>query len=253
MANEVIELPMRSESSSNMPVTRDDVDALKRQRELLREFIGSQLKEGINNDYAVIPGTNKKSLLKPGAEKLARLFGLGVRLSMADKEIDRHENFAMFTYKAEVYLLKNPSVVIADCEASCNSQEKKYKERTVYVNGAKTKEQTPIFDILNTLQKMCQKRAMVGAMILAVGGSDFFTQDIDDEQDAAQLGVARTEVKKAAVSIPRAVSATSQDQTQNPNPPCCGRPMMVSKYPDRETGEIPFYCTVCKSTKPRPA
>lgn len=245
MANEVIELPSRSETGSNMPVTRDDVDALKRQRELLKEFIGSQLREGIDNDYAVIPGTNKRSLLKPGAEKLARLFGLGVRVSMVDKEIDRHANFAMFTYKAEIYLLKNPSVVIADCEASCNSQEKKYKERTVYVKGAKTKEETPIFDILNTLQKMCQKRAVVGAVILAVGGSDFFSQDIDDASDAEQLGVnQKPAAARVAAVVPKATAATSQDQSTGALPQCCGRQMMVSKY-DENT----LYCTVCKAKR----
>lgn len=250
MTNEVIEFPSRSDSSSNMPVTREDVEALKRQRELLREFVGSQLREGIDNDFAVIPGTNKKSLLKPGAEKLARLFGLGVRVRLVDKEIDRHQNFAMFNYAADIYLLRNPSVVIATCEASCNSQEKKYRERTVYEKGAKKKEETPIFDILNTLQKMCQKRAIVGGIILAVGGSDFFTQDLDGPEDAEQLGVrAQTEPKRATVVVPSATSATSQEQSDVPG--CCGRMMMVSKYENKQTGAFDYYCTVCKTSKPR--
>lgn len=37
-----------------------------------------------------------------------------------------------------------------------------------------------IFDQLNTLRKMGQKRSFVGALILATGASQFFTQDIDD-------------------------------------------------------------------------
>jgi hypothetical protein len=41
-------------------------------------------------------------------------------------------------------------------------------------------EMTPIADIQNTLMKMAQKRAFVGATILAVGASDFFTQDLED-------------------------------------------------------------------------
>lgn len=246
MANEVIELPIRNDSNSNMPVTREDVDALKRQRDLLKEFISSQLIEGLDNDYAVIPGTNKKSLLKPGAEKLARLFGLGFRVNLTDKEVDRHANFAVFTYKAEIYPLKNPSIVVAECEASCNSQEKKYRERTKYVNGAKTMEETPIFDILNTLQKMCQKRAFVGAVILAVGASDFFSPDIDDEIDASQNGINRRPAPaRAAVSIPRATSATSHDQSLGAQPMCCGRVMMISKFKKNE-----LYCTACKAERP---
>lgn len=32
----------------------------------------------------------------------------------------------------------------------------------------------------NTLQKMAQKRAYVGAILIATGGSEFFTQDVED-------------------------------------------------------------------------
>jgi hypothetical protein len=37
-------------------------------------FVAAQMKKGI--DYGVIPGTKKPTLLKPGAEKLCRLFSL---------------------------------------------------------------------------------------------------------------------------------------------------------------------------------
>lgn len=226
MANEIIELPQRA--GNNMPVTREDVETLKHQRALLIEFVNSQLKEGIDNDYAVIPGTKKKSLLKPGAEKLARLFGLGVRVRLVDKELDRTDNFAMYTYRAEVYQISNPGVVISECEASCNSQEKKYKERTTweetgetYDDGRPKKERvvepTPVCDILNTLQKMAQKRAIVGSVILAVSGSDFFTQDIEDADDAKTLGLKpKAEPKRAAASVPKATSAKSSDVSGDP-------------------------------------
>ncbi len=38
-------------------------------------------------------------------------------------------------------------------------------------------------------------------------------------------------------------------------PPCgtCGCPMMLSKFPDRATGEINYYCGKCKTTAPRSA
>ena len=39
-------------------------------------------------------------------------------------------------------------------------------------------------DVVNTLQKMSQKRALVGATLLAVNGSDYFTQDVEDYIDA---------------------------------------------------------------------
>ena len=199
----------------------------------------------MEKDYAVIRGTKKQSLLKPGAEKLLRLFGLGLRMRLADKDVDRFANFAMFTYRAEVFHLKT-GVVVAECEGTANSQEVKYRARKVWREVAKDskgkpikelkEEETPVCDVLNTLMKMAQKRAMIGATIIATQGSDFFSQDIEDESDAEQVGAkARVEGKEEKGEIPS----------------CCGKPMMVSKFPDRETGEFPFYCITCKAKKPQ--
>lgn len=219
MANEVIELKPKSEG--NFPVTKEAVEALKNQRDLLREFVKSQLRENV--DFGVIPGTDKPSLFKPGAEKLARLFQLGVRLERVDRDLDREGNFAFFSYRAEVYPLHNSDLIIAECEGSCNSQEKKYRERSVWVklpnqaNKVRQTEVTPICDVLNTLSKMAQKRAFVGAVILATGASDFFTQDIDDPEDAAQLGVGPKEAPTPTpvqTGIPNVTQASSQNQAQ---------------------------------------
>lgn len=46
-------------------------------------------------------------------------------------------------------------------------------------------------DVVNTLQKMSQKRALVGATLLAVNGSDYFTQDVEDYVDAEYTVVAQ--------------------------------------------------------------
>lgn len=172
---------------SNLPVTRADFEALDAQRKMLVEFVAKQMVKDV--DYGVIPGTPKPSLFKPGAEKLNRLFGLGARFTLSEKEFDRVGNFSMYAYKAEIYHLKSGHVV-GECEGSCNSQEKKYKERKEWVQvkpyPAK-KEQvvtaTPIADIDNTLRKMAQKRAYVGGTILATGASDFFSQDLEDLEE----------------------------------------------------------------------
>lgn len=193
MADHAIEVKSEVVSKPNMPLTRADLERMKEHRTLIQEFVQSQLKEGIDNDYAIIPGTKKKTLLKPGAEKLLRLFNLGARVRMAEKEIDRDQNFAFFAYRCEVYNLAT-GIVIAECEGAANSQEVKYKERKVWrtgPNGRKeqTTEQTPISDILNTLMKMAQKRAVVGAAILATGASDFFSQDIESKEEAEAVGM----------------------------------------------------------------
>lgn len=167
-------------AGSNLPVTQSDFDALSNQRKMLKTFTSSQLTKDV--DYGIIKGTPKNSLYKPGAEKLLRLFGLGARFSQTDKEVDRRENYASYTYKCEVYHLKSGQV-IAECEGVCTSHEKKYKTRKEWVEGKQQVINTPIADIQNTLMKMAQKRAMVGATILAVGASDFFTQDLEDFGD----------------------------------------------------------------------
>lgn len=206
-------------SGSNLPVTRADFDALSEQRKMLLEFVAKQLRKDV--DYGVIPGTPKSSLFKPGGEKLMRLFGLGSRLTMTDKTIDPSQNFAMFTYKAEIVHLKSGQV-ISECEASCNSQEKKYKERTSWVWDPKqnkkvgVKEATPMYDVMNTLQKMAQKRAFVGGVILAVGASDFFTQDIDDVDDAANIGAAPRDV--TASSVPNVTKVSSDAHMRHDGP-----------------------------------
>lgn len=200
--------------SPSLPVTPEMLTQLKEQRRLLAEFVSSQLKR--DSDYGVIPGTKKASLFKPGAEKIRGLFGLNVPIECTSSQLDRDQNFAMFTYKAKVLRGEN---LITECEASCNSQEQKYKERRVWrqrANGPgkeEIREVTPIFDVLNTLQKMAQKRAFVGAIILAVGASDFFTQDIDDMDDARSIGT-QPQVMNSN-QVPNVVSVTSAPAQNN--------------------------------------
>ncbi|MEN0060014.1 MAG: hypothetical protein AAGB31_14330 [Bdellovibrio sp.] len=189
-------------AGSNLPVTQADFEALSNQRKMLRNFTAGQLMKDV--DFGIIKGTPKNSLYKPGAEKLNRLFGLGARFFQTDKEIDRVGNYASYTYKCEVYHLKSGQV-IAECEGVCTSHEKKYKSRAIYewVNKEKKKtgeEMTPIADIQNTLMKMAQKRAFVGATILAVGASDFFTQDLEDFGDNEGTVNASEESKKGQFS-----------------------------------------------------
>lgn len=220
---------------SRLPITKQDLADVSDRRKALKEFVRTQMNEG--TDYGIIPGTQKQSLYKPGAEKLANLFGVGVRIVAKDKEIDHHQNFAMFSYTMEAYHLRT-GTIIGQCEGACNSFEKKYKNRTV--QGAK--EETPIGDVINTLMKMAQKRAYVGVIIQATGASDFYTQDIDDAQDAEALGV-KPEPKKAKVAVPSVTKAKSADETAAPV--CCDRPMMISKF-----HEDTWYCPKCKSSAP---
>jgi hypothetical protein len=197
-------------------LSQSDLDGVTTQLGLLRTFISTQLLSG--EDFGVIPGTsNKKVLFQPGAQKLARLFNLRCEKACTDRTIDKENGFAMFTYKATVF---RGDKIIAECEGSANSAERKYQKQAIP-------------DILNTLQKMAQKRAFVGAILEACAASDFFTQDIED-------------------MVPRHTQSPPIEAKQTPKEPSssgtceCGNKMMVSKFNHDE-----WYCGKCKTTKPR--
>lgn len=178
MNNEVVVL------ETNLSVRFNDkaIADLHDQREKLYNFVKSQLRKDV--DYGIIPGVKKECLFKPGAEKLANLFQLGSRIIKTEREVDIEKNFAMISHVVEIFHLPSGKA-IAQCEGITNSQEKKWRERKDYKTNRM--EATPIGDVLNTLGKMALKRAYVGAVIMAVGASDFFTQDVED-MDKSLLG-----------------------------------------------------------------
>jgi hypothetical protein len=188
------------------------------------EFVSRVLRNEV--DYGVIPGTDKRTLLKPGAEKLTTFFGLSTRFELLERIEDwtgeQHGGEPFFYYLYRCRLLRG-DVLIAEGDASCNSRETKYRWREAqrlcpacgqsaiikgreefgggwlcfkkkggcgakFPDGDQTIESQQtgrvfnpdIADQVNTIQKMAQKRALVGAVLLAVNASEFFTQDIED-------------------------------------------------------------------------
>jgi len=168
------------------------------QYNMMVQYVKTVMKEGI--DFGKIPGTGKPTLLKPGAEKLQRLFKLRATFETTDIKEDWDKPFFYYRYKCQVW---SGEQVISECEGSTNSYEKKYRYRYVFANKATPEEKESglliermgrngkpytsyrienkeIFDQVNTLQKMAQKRAYVGAILLAANASEFFTQDMED-------------------------------------------------------------------------
>lgn len=171
----------------------------------LQEITKKVLQPG--TDYDTIPGTPKPSLLKPGAENLLRFYGLGHKMQVAEQVKEWKEGFFYFSYKCTVHktLESGVEIVLSECEGSANSKESRYRDRWVSEkklsdfnitstaglqfrekNGNwgpyreyKVENPDP-FSIINTLQKMAQKRALVGATLQATGASGLFTQDVED-------------------------------------------------------------------------
>ena len=97
----------------------------------LLSFVKNQMVKDV--DYGVIPGTNgKPTLLKSGAEKLCRLFNLSADISLGYSIEDftgKEYGEPLFYYRYRCTLTWQ-NQLIATCEGSCNSWEKKYRYRS---------------------------------------------------------------------------------------------------------------------------
>ena len=209
-----------------MPVL--DIHAAAARRQAVVEFTAKMLRPGV--DFGVIPGTgDKPTLLKPGAEKLASLFGLTPDFdpieTVMDWTGDAHggEPFFFIRYRCT---LRRGSMAVGQGVGSCNSWEKKYRWRqgervcpecgkAAIIRGKaeygggwlcfkkkdgcgyKYAENDPRItgqqagqvknpdpaDVVNTIDKMAQKRALVAAVLIAVNASEMYTQDVEDYSD----------------------------------------------------------------------
>lgn len=96
----------------------------------ITEFVGRVLRRDI--DYGIIPGTDKLTLLKPGAEKLTTFFGLSTRFQLIERIEDwtgaEHDGEPFFYYLYRCQLSRGDTL-IAEADGSCNSRETKYRWR----------------------------------------------------------------------------------------------------------------------------
>ena len=143
--------------------------AINRIKELQR-FVQAVMVKG--EDYGIIKGTSKPTLLKPGAEKLCEMYGLTPTLSVTDSEKDWANGFIYYESKCTL-VSKRTGQVVAEGVGSCNNRETRYVNRDVYT-------------LANTILKMAKKRALVDATLSATRSSGLFTQDIEDMGDLAQ-------------------------------------------------------------------
>ena len=93
-------------------------------RALMEAYVKGQMVEG--RDYGKVPGTDKNTLYKPGAEKLNRLFGMtpllpiGKMIAVEDWTGEQHGGIPFFSYKYCCEIWENGKIV-AESYGSCNS------------------------------------------------------------------------------------------------------------------------------------
>ena len=128
---------------------------------LLAQFKG-------NVDCRVIPSKKNGdtfTLTKAGAERICRFFGLNYQLFVLPcTKLDFANNIFYYAHECQ---LSYQEKVVGNGFGNCNNRETKYN-----------KSYSP--DILNTLDKMSQKRAFIGAVLFTTGGSRFFGQKVED-------------------------------------------------------------------------
>jgi hypothetical protein len=179
--------------------------------------------------YGIIPGTQKPTLYKAGAEILLSTFRIAV-----DPEIEDLSNDDEIRYRiklrgiasAEMRLGNISGHVVGAGVGEASTNEEKYKWKGA---GAKEFENTPEdrrrvkygwkwgqqqgekieteikqirtepADLANTVLKMAKKRAQIDLCLTALSASDVFNQDIEEVADRPQAPVS----PKAQSSAPR--------------------------------------------------
>ncbi len=147
-----------------VPAFAISVEEAKRRLEDLQRFIRELMIQGV--DYGQVPGCKRPTLYKPGAEKLADIFGFSKHVEITHRIEDLDADFFLYEVKAVLYD-KHSGVIEAEGLGSCNSRESKY-------------ERSDACSLLNTLLKMAKKRAIVDAVLTATRSSGIFTQDVED-------------------------------------------------------------------------
>jgi len=150
------------------------MEQMKGMLEAVEWCIRSVLKNDL--DYGTVPGTNKPTLYKAGAEKLCALLGLSPEYEILEQQVEPFRDWeytvdgetrksrGYFRYQIRCSLRKRDSGTLwANGIAECDSTER-------------GKELVPA----NTIIKMAEKRAYVAATQNAAFVSDRFTADLDD-------------------------------------------------------------------------
>jgi hypothetical protein len=214
--------------TSRAVLMKQQIEAETELRKLVAGYVRDHMVR--DTDYGVVKGTDRNTLLKPGAEKLVDLFRAIPEYEVTDRVQDWDK--PLFHYEFRCVLKDDSGRVLAVGVGSANSREGKYRwrnaDRTCPECGKPTilkskrdpewfcwekrggcgatfdikdprvvdqvtgkVENDDIYTQVNTLLKMAKKRALVDAAIALARCSDMFTQDMDDEIEPSDAGAER--------------------------------------------------------------
>ena len=186
--------PRMIKEASLVPELVITIAEAKKRVTALKKFVDELMAPGV--DYGVIPGVDKPSLLKPGAEKISDAFGYTKKVEVVNRVEDWHRG--IFHYEVRVSLLSRKTNVI-ECEGigCCNTRESRFANQRGY-------------DVMNTVLKMAKKRALVDAVLTATRSSDLFTQDVEEMDWLWDKSRIKGEQKKTDGNSPATMKQLSQ-------------------------------------------
>lgn len=198
---------------------------IRAQVNLIQEVMKAVMKDGTH--FGQIPGTDKPTLYKAGAEKILMTFRIAAQHAIEDLSTPDE-----IRYRVTVRGVSQASgVTLGEGVGECSSNEEKYKwRRPVHENEFKAAPEdrrrekftrngdvwqqvrTEPADVANTILKMAHKRGLVAMTLVVTGASDVFTQDIEDLPE--ELRDAATESSKPKMQAPqRKAAATGKAET----------------------------------------
>jgi hypothetical protein len=154
------------------------LEKLIRQQERINEVVAKLLQEG--TDFAVIPNTDRPSLLKPGAERIMWAFNCGAHYEILDKEIDHDREVTYQTRDGRTLTSVGLYRFIVLCRLVSRASKQCIGTGIGSASTLESKYVSRPRDLENTVLKMAQKRALVAAVLNAFALSGRFTQDVED-------------------------------------------------------------------------
>jgi hypothetical protein len=140
---------------------------IKRQVNLIQEVLQAVMQEGVH--YGVIPGTDKPTLLKPGAEKICLTFRLGTELEVQAKDLGNGHR--EYTVTCSLRHLRS-NELYGQGIGSCSTMESKYRWRRGEAEDTGKAVPKDYWDHFKTNPARAQD---------IIGGKGFITKKIDGQ------------------------------------------------------------------------
>jgi len=215
-----------------------DLRTIKSQVLAIQEAMRDVMQQDVH--FGTIPGTNKPTLLKPGAEKICMMFRLLPAYEVRERDLGEGHR----EYSVTCTLKSSRGDFMGQGLGSCSTMESKYRFRSaepvatgrpvpreywdarkagdaarcaeligagnvtkktdagwfIFAKGQSKTENSNIADTYNTCLKMAKKRAHVDATITATAASDLFTQDVEELLENERAAAVAEEVQHTAAT-----------------------------------------------------